>query len=62
MTSEAGKYIFRTDKVWWGVRSILLLPLVARCIEAIYVQCMYMAHGCVCCCDCVAAVVKYSVV
>ena len=47
-----------------GVCSILLLPLVARC--------MYMAHVCfyVCCSDCVgvcgnvccvAAVVKYSV-
>ena len=35
-----------------GVRSILLLPLVARCIETIY---MYMAHVCfyVCCSDCV---------
>ena len=51
-----------------GVRSILLLPLVARCLETI----MYMAHVCfyVCCSDCVgvcgnvccvAAVVKNSV-
>ena len=28
-----------------GVRSILLLPLVARCLETIDV-CMYMAHVC----------------
>ena len=36
-----------------GVRSILLLPLVARCLETI--ECMYMAHVCfyVCCSDCV---------
>ena len=51
--------------------SILLLPLVARCLETIDV-CMYMAHVCfyVCCSDCegvcgnvccVAAVVKNSV-
>ena len=35
-----------------GVRSILLLLLVARCIEN---GCMYMAHVCfyVCCSDCV---------
>ena len=53
-----------------GVRSILLLPLVARCLETN--RCMYMAHVCfyVCCSDCVgvcgnvccvAAVVKNSV-
>ena len=53
------------------MRSILLLPLVARCLETIYV-CMYMAHVCfyLCCSDCVgvcgnvccvAAVVKNSV-
>ena len=52
-----------------GVRSILLLPLVARCLET---GCMYMAQACfyVCCSDCVgvcgnvccvAAVVKNSV-
>ena len=37
-----------------GVRSILLLPLVARCL-ARYNRCMYMAHVCfyVCCSDCV---------
>ena len=54
-----------------GVRSILLLPLVARRLETIDV-CMYMAHVCfyVCCSDCVGvcgnvccveAVVKNSV-
>ena len=32
-TSEAGKYLFRAANVWSGVRSILLLPLVARCLE-----------------------------
>ena len=37
-----------------GVRSILLLPLVARCLETI---CMYMTHVCfyVCFCDWVGA-------
>ena len=57
-----------------GVRSILLLPLVARCLETIDVciWCMYMVHVgfYVCCSDCVgvcgnvccvAAVVKNSV-
>ena len=54
-----------------GVRSFLLLPLVARCLARDN-RCMYMAHVCfhVCCCDvvgvcanvcCVAAVVKGSV-
>ena len=35
------------------MRSILLLPLVVRCLETI--DCMYMAHVCfyVCCSDCV---------
>ena len=35
-----------------GVRSILLLPFVARCLDN---RCMYMAHVCfdVCCSDCV---------
>ena len=52
-----------------GVRSILLMPLVARCNRDN--RCMYMAHVCfyVCCSDCgvcgdvcfVAAVVKNSV-
>ena len=37
-----------------GVRSILSLPLVARCPETIDV-CMYVAHVCfyACCNDCV---------
>ena len=36
------------------MRSILLLPLVARCLEDNCI-CMYMAHVCfyVCCSDCV---------
>ena len=52
-----------------GVHSILLLPLVARCLDN---RCMYMAHVSfyVCCSDCVgvcgnvccvAAIVKNSV-
>ena len=52
------------------MRSILILPLVARCLETI--DRVYMAHVCfyVCCSDCVgvcgnvccvAAVVKNSV-
>ena len=32
--SEAGKYLFRAAS-GGGVRSILLLPLVARCLETI---------------------------
>ena len=58
-----------------GVRSILLLPFVARCLETIDTCILYMAHVCfyVCCSDCVgvcgvcgnvccvAAVVKDSV-
>ena len=50
-----------------GLRTILLLHLVARCLETINV-CMYMAHVClhVCCSDCVnvccvVAVIKNSV-
>ena len=54
-----------------GVRSVLLFPLVARCLEPIDVCIMYMAHVCfyACCSDCVgvcenvccvAAVVKSS--
>ena len=35
-TSEAGRYLFRA--VWWRVRSTLLLPLVARCLETIDVR------------------------
>ena len=46
-----------------GVHRILLLPLMAKCLETIDV---YMAHACfyACCTDCVccvAAVVKVSV-
>ena len=45
-----------------GVRSILLLPLVARCLETIDV-CMYMALACfyVCCSDCVGSVGMFVV-
>ena len=35
VTSDALKYLFRAVNVWWGVRSILILPLVARCLETI---------------------------
>ena len=43
-----------------GLRSILLLPLVARCLEPIY---MYMAHAGfkVCRSDCVGYVGMYVV-
>ena len=34
-TSEAGKYLFRAANVWWSVHIIVLLPLVARCLETI---------------------------
>ena len=53
-----------------GVRSILLLPLVARCLETIDVCIMAHVYFCVCCSDCVgvcgnvccvSAVVKNSV-
>ena len=53
-----------------GVRSILLLPLVARCIETIDVCIWHMFYFYVCCSDCVGvcwnvccvgAVVKNSV-
>ena len=37
-TSKAVKSLFKAANVWWRcVRSILLLPLVARCLETIYV-------------------------
>ena len=52
-TSEAGKYFSSGLLVCGGgVRSILLLPLVARCLDN---RCMYMAHVCfyVGCSDCV---------
>ena len=34
-TNEAGKYLVRVLMCGGGVRSILLFPLVARCLEAI---------------------------
>ena len=34
-TSEAGKYLFRAASGGGGVRSMLLLPLVVRCLETI---------------------------
>ena len=34
-TSEAGKFLFGATMCGGGVRSILLLPLVARCLEII---------------------------
>ena len=45
-----------------GVRSILLLPLVARCLETIDVY-IYMAYVCfyVCCSDCVGVCGKFVV-
>ena len=30
-----GDYLFRADNVWWRCTCILLLPLVARCLETI---------------------------
>ena len=33
MTSKAGRSLFRAANVWW--RCILLLSLVARCLETI---------------------------
>ena len=70
MTSEAGSLSSELLMCGGGVRSILFLPLVARCIGDN--RCMYMAHVCfiVCCSDCVgvcgnvccvAAVIKNSV-
>ena len=52
-TSEAGSLSSELLMCGGGVRSILLLPLVARCLETII--CMYMAHVClyVCCSACV---------
>ena len=35
-TSEVGKSLFRAANLWWRcAQSILLLPLVARCLETI---------------------------
>ena len=46
-TSDAGKFLFRAANVWWNVRSILLLPHVARCLETIDVliwrMCVFMS-------------------
>ena len=43
-TTEAGKYLFRADNVWWRCVQYLLLTLVVRCIETIYVciWCMFV--------------------
>ena len=35
-TCEAGMCLFRALDVWWRWRCILLLPLVAICLETIY--------------------------
>ena len=50
-TSETGEYLFLLIMFDGGVHSILLLPLVARCLETIDV-CIW-AHVCfyVCCSD-----------
>ena len=42
--ARAGEYHFRAANVCGGVRSILLLPLVARCLETIDVciWCMFV--------------------
>ena len=34
-TSDTVKYLFRAANVWWGCGSILLFPLLARCLETI---------------------------
>ena len=35
-TSEAGKSLFRAASMWWRcAQYLLLLPLVARCLETI---------------------------
>ena len=70
-TSEAGKSLFRAGNGGGGVRSILLLPLVARCLETIDVSiwCMFFLPVVVTVCRvgvcgnacCVAAIVKNSV-
>ena len=67
--SELGKSVTSEAGCGGGVRSILLLPLVARCLETIdvciwcvcfYVCCSYCVGACENVC-CVAAVIKYSV-
>ena len=45
-TSEAGKYLSELLMCGGGVRNILLLPHVARCLETID---RYMAHACFLC-------------
>ena len=58
--SEAGSISSALLMYGGGVRSILLLPLVARCPETIDV---YMAHVCfyVCCSNCVGSVRRFVV-
>ena len=44
MTGEA-ESLFRAANVWGGVRNMLLLPIVAGCLETIDIH-IYMAHVC----------------
>ena len=44
-----------------GVRSILSLPLVARCLETIDVCIRRMIVFYICCCDCVGVCGKFVV-
>ena len=37
MTSETGKSLLRAVNVWWRCVQYFVLPLVARCLETIYV-------------------------
>ena len=67
MTSETGKYLFKSAKMCGrGVRSILSLPPVTRCLETIDVRIWHMfvfmsvVVLCVNVC-CVAIIVKDSV-
>ena len=65
-TSDTGKYFSELILCGGGVYSILLLPLVARCLKTIDVCIWRMFVFYVCCSDCVniccvAAVVKDSV-
>ena len=45
-TSESGKHLFRAVMCGGDVRSILLLPLVARCLETIdiCIWCMFVVE------------------
>ena len=54
-TSDAWKYLFRAANVWWRYAQYLLLPLVARWLEAIDV-CIWRFY--VCCSDCVGVCVN----